>query len=102
MEKYQGNLTIDDVIVGEDTLNLKSGFRSIITDKTSNSVEVKNFRSSETGVDSTNWYALDWFNRFFRYYKDGEDKKNFVRKKKKTKSNEEIDKIVGERIQEIW
>lgn len=100
MEKYQGNLTIDEIIVGEDVYNIATKFRSKITNKTENSVEVYNQRSSEKGVNSSNWYALEWFNRYFRYYKEGEARIDF--KRKNLKSIRMINEQVHEQIEVIW
>lgn len=79
------SLTIDEINLGEEFINSKLNTISIVTAKTSNSVELfnrtdRNNRYTDgqkdadgevqtgrcKGVDAKNWYTLQDFNRYFK------------------------------------
>lgn len=74
MERYQGNLTIDQIEVGQEYKNLLLNTMSTVISKTGNSVEMynkadkKNVDSAghKKGIDCKNWYEISGFNRMFK------------------------------------
>lgn len=74
MQKYQGNITIEQLEIGMECLFLLTNQRSVITNKTKNSVEILNFADKKykdknnklLGINSKNWYTMEWFNRKFK------------------------------------
>lgn len=64
-------MTIKDLHIGQELKNKTSNTISIITNLTTNSVEVFNRKASKKGIDCTNWYSIsengkDKFNE--KYY----------------------------------
>lgn len=74
MEKYQGDLKIEDLHIGMKLIRLTNNQESTITNLTITSVEVFNtadqrFKDKDgklKGINCTNWYELSWFNRKFK------------------------------------
>jgi len=74
MEKYQGDLKMEDLCIGMKLIRICNNQESIITNLTSNSIEVyntadKRFKDKDgklTGINSKNWYEFSWFNRKYK------------------------------------
>jgi len=72
MQKYQGNISIDDINIGDKFYSLATKKFSTVTDKTSSSIELLNLKMSKKGIDSKNWYDMLSFNRLYISRIDGE------------------------------
>lgn len=70
-------INIGDVKVGNSYINTTTNQLSIVTKLTSNSIEVLNFADKKLvyskkegsglkGIDSTNWYTIESFNRKYK------------------------------------
>lgn len=69
----QSDFTFEELKVGMKILNVDVDTESEIINKTSSSIETKNFANSKKkqsedtrGINCTNWYTLDSFNRTFK------------------------------------
>mgnify|MGYP000973100590 CR=1 FL=1 len=69
--KYQGNIKIEDIVIGQRFYNIANKKFSTVTNKTANSVELFNLKTSNKGIDCKNWYEIGWFNRLFISNTDG-------------------------------
>jgi hypothetical protein len=52
--------------IGDEFIFIKTGLKSKVLDKTSNSILMYNRAVSDKGIDSTNWYTVEWFERKFK------------------------------------
>lgn len=59
------NLKIEEVTIGMEMTHVDGGC-AVVSDKTTNSVEMFLYRTSKNGIDCKNWYAMEWFNRYFK------------------------------------
>lgn len=64
-DKYQGNLSIEDLYIGKKLIDIITDKLCSITRLTINSVEMFIEKNNENGIDSIGWYHLNDFNRRF-------------------------------------
>lgn len=77
-EKWvQSDFKFEELEIGMKVLNVEVNTESEIINKTTNSIETKNYANEkrnskvkkdedERGINCTNWYTLDSFNRTFK------------------------------------
>lgn len=67
MERYQGNLTIEEIEIGKDYNNLLINTMSTVISKTGNSIEMYNRTNDNSkGINCKSWYEISSFNRMFK------------------------------------
>lgn len=66
MERYQGNLMIEDIIIGNEYENIQTKLKSKVINKTGNSIEVYSKAITKDGISCKNWYEISGFNRMFK------------------------------------